>query len=183
MHIVRRAIDRLEPYQRAIAKAHLASAGIDLDALDYKPLIAIANSWNEVCPGHVPLRELAEAVKAGVLAAGGQPVEFNTIAMCDGIAQGHLGMRYSLPHREIICDSIEAMVVGEGIFDGVVFMASCDKIVPAMLQAAARINLPAVVVTAGPAAPVISPAESKALRTKFLAGEITERELVEGTLK
>jgi len=181
--LVRRAIDRLEPFQRAIVKAHLASAGVSPEALDTKPLIAIANSWNEVCPGHVPLRELASAVKAGVLAAGGEPIEFNTIAMCDGIAQGHLGMRYSLPHRELIADSVEAMVQGEGIFDAVVFMASCDKIVPTMLQAAARINLPAIVVTAGPCVPEITPADSKALRAKFLAGEITERELVEGTLR
>ena len=80
----------------------------------------------------------------------GEPVEFNTIAMCDGIAQGHSGMRYCLPHREIVTDSIEAMVVGEGVFDGVVYMASCDKIIPAMLNAAARIDLPSVIVTAGP---------------------------------
>lgn len=178
-----RAIDRLEPYQRAIAKAHLASAGVSLDALDSKPLIAIGNSWNEVCPGHTPLRELAEAVKAGVRAAGGEPIEFNTIAMCDGIAQGHLGMRYSLPHREIITDSVEAMVVGEGVFDGMVLMASCDKIIPSMLQAAARINLPSILVTAGPSVPEIKPSESKALRAQFLAGKITERELVEGTLR
>jgi dihydroxy-acid dehydratase len=178
-----RAIDRLEPFQRAIAKAHLASAGVSLDALETKPLIAIGNSWNEVCPGHAPLRELAEAVKAGVRAAGGEPSEFNTIAMCDGIAQGHLGMRYSLPHREIIADSVEAMVAGEGIFDGMVLMASCDKIIPAMLQAAARIDLPTVIVTAGPSVPEIKPSDSKTLRARFLAGEITERELVEGTLR
>lgn len=177
-----RAIDRLEPFQRAIAKAHLASAGVSPEALDTKPLIAIANSWNEVCPGHVPLRELAAAVKAGVRAAGGEPIEFNTIAMCDGVSQGHRGMRYTLPHRELIADSVEAMVVGQGVFDGVVLMASCDKIVPAMLQAAARINIPAIVVTAGPSVPEIKPSQSKALRARFLAGEISERELVEGTL-
>ncbi|MGE5675788.1 MAG: dihydroxy-acid dehydratase [Mycobacterium leprae] len=180
---VARAIDRLEPFQRAIAKAHLASAGVSLDALDTKPLIAIGNSWNEVCPGHAPLRELAEAVKAGVRAAGGEPIEFNTIGMCDGIAQGHLGMRYSLPHREIITDSVEAMVMGEGVFDGMVLMASCDKIIPSMLQAAARINLPTVLVTAGPSVPEITPSESKKFRADFLAGKITERQLVEGTLK
>ena len=180
---INRAIDRLEPYQRAIAKAHLASAGVSIDALDTKPLIAIGNSWNEVCPGHTPLRELAENVKAGIRAAGGEPIEFNTIAMCDGIAQGHLGMRYSLPHREIITDSVEAMVVGEGVFDGMVLMASCDKIIPSMLQAAARINLPTVIVTAGPSVPEIKPSDSKALRADFLAGKISERELVEGTLR
>ena len=178
-----RAIDRLEPFQRAISKAHLAAAGVNLDALDTKPLIAIANSWNEVCPGQEPLRQLAEEVKKGILEAGGEPVEFNTIAMCDGIAQGHSGMRYCLPHREIVTDSIEAMVVGEGVFDGVVYLASCDKIVPAMLNAAARIDLPSVIVTAGPCFARIKPSQSKELRQKFLRGEITERQLIEGTLQ
>ena len=179
---MQRAIDRLEPFQRAISKAHLASAGVNLDALDTKPLIAIANSWNEICPGHEPLRQLAEEVKKGIIEAGGEPVEFNTVAMCDGIAQGHSGMRYCLPHREIITDSIEAMVVGEGVFDGVVYLASCDKIVPAMLNAAARIDLPSVIVTAGPCFARIKPSQSKELRQKFLRGEITERQLIEGTL-
>ena len=181
--MIKRAIDKLEPFQRAISKAHLASAGISIDALDSKPLIAICNSWNEVCPGHEPLRMLAEEVKKGVYEAGGQPIEFNTIAMCDGIAQGHPGMRYCLPHREIIADSVEAMVVGEGIFDGMVMLTGCDKITPAMLQAAARINIPTTIVTSGPSVPDITPNESKELRSKFLSGEITERELIEGTLK
>ena len=180
---MKRAIDKIDGFQRAIAKAHLASAGISIDALETKPLIAIANSWNEICPGHEPLRKLAEEVKKGIIEAGGEPIEFNTIAMCDGIAQGHPGMRYCLPHREIICDSIEAMVLGEGIFDGVVYMASCDKIIPAMLQSAARINLPSIIVTAGPCYAEIKPSESKKARARFLAGEITERELIEETLK
>lgn len=178
-----RAIDKLDAFQKAIAKAHLASAGISIDALDSKPLIAIANSWNEICPGHEPLRKLAEEVKKGIIEAGGEPIEFNTIAMCDGIAQGHPGMRYCLPHRELISDSIEAMVVGEGIFDGVVYMGSCDKIIPAMLNAAARINLPSIVVTAGPCYAEIKPDESKKARARFLAGEISERELIEETLR
>ena len=180
---MKRAIDKLEPFQRAIAKAHLAAAGVDVEALDSKPLIAIANSWNEICPGHEPLRMLANEVKKGILEAGGEPIEFNTVAMCDGIAQGHPGMRYCLPHREIITDSIEAMVLGEGIFDGVVYMGSCDKIVPAMLNAAARIDLPSVIVTAGPCYAEIKPSDSKSARAKFLAGEITERELIMETLK
>ena len=180
---MQRAIDRLEPFQRAISKAHLAAVGVSVDALEKKPLIAIANSWNEICPGHEPLKKLAEEVKKGILEAGGEPVEFNTIAMCDGIAQGHSGMRYCLPHREIVTDSIEAMVVGEGVFDGVVYMASCDKIIPAMLNAAARIDLPSVIVTAGPCFAQIKPNESKELRQRFLRGEITERQLIEGTLK
>ena len=180
-----RAIDKLEPFQRAISKAHLAAAGVAVDSLENpdKPLIAIANSWNEVCPGHEPLRKLAEEVKKGVLEAGGEPIEFNTIGMCDGIAQGHAGMRYCLPHREIIADSCEAMIVGEGCFDGVVYLGSCDKIIPAMLMAAARIDLPAALVTCGPCYDEIKPSESKALRARFLAGEATERDVIEGTLR
>ena len=180
---MKRAIDRLDPFQRAIAKAHLASAGIELDALDEKPLIAIANSWNEICPGHEPLRTLAAEVKKGILEAGGEPIEFNTIAMCDGIAQGHSGMRYTLPHREIITDSLEAMIVGEGIFDGVVYMGACDKILPAMLNASVRINLPSILVTAGPCYAEIKPDQSKKARAWFPAGEITERELILETLR
>ena len=180
---MKRAIDRLEAYPRAIAKAHLAAAGTDPDALERRPLIAVANSWNELCPGHAPLKKLAEEVKKGILEEGGEPLEFNTIALCDGIAQGHAGMRYCLPHREIIADSIEATVRGEGIFDGIVFLAACDKIVPAMLMAAARLDLPAIVVTAGPCFAVIRPSDSKRLRARFLAGEIGERALIDGTLK
>ena len=180
-----RKIDQLEPFQRAISKAHLASAGVSVDSLENpdKPLIAIANSWNEVCPGHEPLRQLAAEVKKGILEAGGEPIEFNTIGMCDGIAQGHPGMRYCLPHRDLITDSCEAMIVSEGVFDGVVYMGSCDKIIPGMLNAAARINLPSAIVTAGPCYDEIKPSESKALRARFLRGEATEREVIEGTLK
>lgn len=180
-----RAIDRLEPFQRSITKAHLASAGTSVDALEDtdRPLIAIANSWNEICPGHVPLRRLADDVKKGILAAGGEPIEFNTIAICDGVAQGHAGMRYSLPSREIIADSVEAMVEGSNCFDGVVYMGSCDKIVPGMLMAAARIGLPGALVSAGPCYDEIKPSDSKELRARFLRGEATEREVIEGTLK
>ena len=182
---MQRAIDKLEPFQRAISKAHLAAAGVAVDSLENpdKPLIAIANSWNEVCPGHEPLRQLAQEVKKGVLEAGGEPIEFNTIAMCDGIAQGHAGMRYCLPTREVIADSCEAMIVGEGCFDGVVYLGSCDKIIPGMLMAAARIDLPSALVTCGPCYDEIKPSESKALRARFLAGEITERDVIEGTLR
>lgn len=182
---MQRKIDQLEPFQRAISKAHLASAGIAIDSLEDpdKPLIAIANSWNEVCPGHEPLRQLAAEVKKGVLEAGGEPIEFNTIGMCDGVAQGHPGMRYCLPHRDLITDSCEAMIVGEGVFDGAVYMGSCDKIIPGMLNAAARINLPSAIVTAGPCYDEIKPSQSKALRAAFLRGEASERDVIEGTLK
>lgn len=180
---MQRKIDMLEPLQRAISKAHLAAAGVSMDSLDSKPLVAVVNSWNEVCPGHEPLRKLADDVKKGIIEAGGEPIEFNTVAMCDGIAQGHAGMKYCLPHRELISDSIEAMIIGEGVFDGMVLMGSCDKILPGMLNAAARIDIPAIVVTCGPCYAEIKPSESKQLRRDFLEGRITERELVDGTLK
>jgi dihydroxy-acid dehydratase len=117
-----------------------------------KPFIGIANSYNAMNPGHMHLRELVESVKEGIWAAGGVPFEFNTIAICDGITQGHIGMSYVLPSRDNIADSIELIVQAQQL-DGIVFMASCDKIEPAMLMAAARLNLPSVFVTGGPMMP------------------------------
>lgn len=112
-----------------------------------KPLIGIVNSWTDVNPGHKPLRELAGFVKEGVWAGGGAPGEFTVPAPCDGMAQGH-GMHYVLPQRDLIAASVEAMVEAHG-FDGLVMLASCDKIIPGMLMAAARLNLPTLFLTAG----------------------------------
>jgi len=114
-----------------------------------KPLIGIVNSFNEVVPGHIHLNSIARAVKDGVLSSGGTPMEFNTIAVCDGLAMGHAGMKYSLPSRELIADSIECMVMAHG-FEALVFIPNCDKIVPGMLIAAARLNLPCVFISGGP---------------------------------
>lgn len=114
-----------------------------------KPLIGIVNAFNEIIPGHIHLREIAAAVKLGVAAAGGTPVEFPAIGICDGIAMGHDGMKYPLPSRELIADSIEAMAVAHA-FDALVMIPNCDKIVPGMLMAAARLNIPTVVVSGGP---------------------------------
>lgn len=114
-----------------------------------KPLIGIVNSFNEIIPGHMHLREIAQAVKLGVAAAGGTPIEFPAIGICDGIAMGHNGMKYPLASRELICDSIEAMANGHA-FDGLVMIPNCDKIVPGMLMAAGRVNIPTVVVSGGP---------------------------------
>ncbi len=114
-----------------------------------RPLIGIANPRSEIVPGHFHLNQLVEAVKAGVRMAGGTPIEFGTIGVCDGIAMGHKGMHYSLASREIIADECEIMAEAHR-FDGMVFMPGCDKIIPGMLMAAARLDLPAVVVTAGP---------------------------------
>ncbi|MEM2273421.1 MAG: dihydroxy-acid dehydratase [Candidatus Bathyarchaeia archaeon] len=114
-----------------------------------KPFIGIANSFTELVPGHIHLDKLVEYVKAGVRAAGGVPFEFNTIAICDGLAMGHKGMHYSLPSREIIADSIEVMAEVYS-FDGLVLLTNCDKITPGMIMAAARLDIPAIVVTGGP---------------------------------
>ncbi|MDR0571147.1 MAG: dihydroxy-acid dehydratase [Clostridiales Family XIII bacterium] len=114
-----------------------------------RPLIGIVNSQNEVIPGHLLLDRIAEAAKKGVLMAGGTPLEFPSIGICDGIAMGHEGMRFPLASRELICDSIEAMAVAHQ-FDGLVLIPNCDKIVPGMLMAAARLNIPSVVVSGGP---------------------------------
>ncbi|MEM2801974.1 MAG: dihydroxy-acid dehydratase [Archaeoglobaceae archaeon] len=113
-----------------------------------KPVVAIVNSWNEIVPGHVHLRELANFVKIGIREKGGVPLEFNTIAICDGIAMGHEGMRTSLPSRDVIADSIELMVKAHG-FDAMVCIGTCDKIIPGMLLAAARLDLPTVFVLGG----------------------------------
>ncbi|MDK2926185.1 MAG: dihydroxy-acid dehydratase [Bacillota bacterium] len=130
-------------YPRAIYR----SVGFTDEDLQ-KPQIAVVNSWSETNPGHVHLRKLARCVKEGVWAAGGMPVEFNVIAPCDGVAQG-AGMHYILPSRDIIAASIELMVQAH-MFDGMVMLASCDKIIPGMLMAAATLDLPTVFVPGGP---------------------------------
>lgn len=114
-----------------------------------RPMIGVVNSFNEIVPGHMHLREIADAVKMGVAEAGGMPVEFPAIAICDGIAMGHDGMKYPLASRELIADSIEAVANGHAV-DGLVMIPNCDKIVPGMLMAAGRLNIPTVVVSGGP---------------------------------
>ncbi len=134
--------------ERAPHRALLKALGITDKDLD-KPFIAVANSFTTVVPGHAHLNQVADAVKAGVISAGGVPFEFNTIAICDGLAMGHEGMKYSLPSRELIADSIEVMVQAHR-FDGMVLITNCDKVTPGMLMTAARLNIPAIVVTGGP---------------------------------
>jgi dihydroxy-acid dehydratase len=114
-----------------------------------KPLIAIANSWNEVVPGHMHLLDLSKYVAEGIRTTGGVPLQFNTIAICDGIAMGHAGMKASLISRDVIADSVELMIRAHG-FDAMVIMASCDKIEPGMMMAAARLNIPTIFVNGGP---------------------------------
>ncbi len=134
--------------ERAPHRSLLHAIGITGAEMD-KPFIGIINSFSEVVPGHIHLRGIAEAVKAGVRSEDGVPFEVNTIAVCDGIAMNHPGMRYSLPSRELIADSVE-IVAEAHAFDGLVFVPNCDKIIPGMLMAAVRLNLPAIFISGGP---------------------------------
>jgi dihydroxy-acid dehydratase len=149
-----------------------------------KPFIGVANSYTNIVPGHIHLRQVGEAVKEGILAAGGIPFEFNTIAVCDGIAMGHMGMRYSLPSREIIADSVEIMIQAHSL-DGLVMVTDCDKITPGMLMAAARIDIPSIMVTAGPMqagrhrGKKVSYANMPEAIGQVAAGKMTEAELLE----
>ena len=133
---------------RAPHRSLLKALGLDAAQIE-RPFIGVVNSFNEVVPGHSELNRIARAVKDGILMAGGTPFEFNTIAVCDGIAMGHEGMRYSLASRELIADTVECMAMAHG-FDALVFIPNCDKVVPGMLMAAARLNLPCVFVSGGP---------------------------------
>jgi len=137
--------------ERAPHRALLRSVGLVEREFEL-PFIGVVNSWNEIIPGHIHLDRVASAVKAGIRLAGGVPFEFNTIGICDGIAMGHTGMKYSLASRELIADTVEVMVEAHQ-FDGLVFIASCDKIVPGHLMAAGRLDIPSIVVTGGPMLP------------------------------
>jgi dihydroxy-acid dehydratase len=149
-----------------------------------RPLIAVVNSANEVIPGHLNLRNVADAVKAGIRMAGGTPLEFSTIGICDGIAMNHEGMRYSLASREVIADSVELTVQAHA-FDAMVLIPNCDKVVPGMLMAAARLDIPAIVVSGGPMLAGRFQGRDVDLDTVFTAvgkvraGEMTDAELCE----
>ncbi|MGM0651645.1 MAG: dihydroxy-acid dehydratase [Bacillota bacterium] len=134
--------------ERAPHRSLFRASGFHPEELN-RPLVGIVNSFNEIVPGHINLDKIAEAVKTGVRMNGGTPVEFSTIAICDGIAMNHAGMHYSLPSREIVADSVELMVESH-CFDALVFITNCDKITPGMMMAAARLNLPAIIVSGGP---------------------------------
>lgn len=164
-------------FQRAPHRSLFRAMGFDDWELE-RPLIGIANSFNEAIPGHIHLNKIADAVKRGIYAAGGMPIEFNTIGVCDGIAMGHRGMKYSLPSRELIADSIEIMAEAYQ-FDGIVFIASCDKIIPGMLIAAMRLNLPAIFVSGGPMLPGVLVNQNKVdLSTVFEAtGKYAKKEI------
>ena len=168
-------------YQRAPNRALLRSLGVT-DREIGLPYIGIANAWNDIVPGHVHLRTLAGKIREGIAAAGGVPFEFGVIGICDGIAMGHEGMRYSLPSRENIADSVELMVQAHR-FDGMVLLGTCDKIVPGMIMAAVRCNIPSIVVTGGPMLPGYQGGKELSLIDIFegvgevAAGTMSEEEL------
>ncbi|WP_333788340.1 dihydroxy-acid dehydratase [Methanomethylovorans sp.] len=137
--------------ERAPNRSLLRATGLT-DAEMERPFIAVVNSWTELIPGHIHLDKLSEAVKAGIRSAGGVPFEFHTIGICDGIAMGHEGMKYSLPSREAIEDSIELVLQGHQL-DAMVMITACDKITPGHLMAAGRLDIPTIVVTGGPMMP------------------------------
>ena len=143
---------RSDAIKRGLARAPhrslLKADGLTDEELD-RPLVAVVSAQNEVIPGHLHLQQIADAVKAGVRMAGGTPLQVNTIGVCDGIAMGHEGMKYSLPSRELIADSVETMAKAHQ-FDGLVLVPNCDKIVPGMVMGACRINIPSIVCSGGP---------------------------------
>lgn len=169
--------------ERAPHRALLKALGLTDKDIE-KPFVGIASSYTNIVPGHIHLRSIADAVKEGVIAAGGTPFEFNTIAICDGIAMGHEGMRYSLPSRELIADSVESMVQAHRL-DALVLVTNCDKITPGMLMAVARLDIPAIAVTGGAMESGMFKGEKVGVNTVFegmgkvIAEKMTLEELTE----
>ncbi len=179
----RRSRDVTDGAYRAPFRSFLRADGLTSDDLK-RPLVAVVNSWSEVVPGHRHLRDVAQAVKEGIIRGGGVPLELNTIAICDGITEGTVGMRYVLPSREIVADSVEVVVEAHR-FDGMVCIGSCDKIVPGMLMAMVRVNIPSLFVPGGPMLPGMYHCERVTALTasryvaRVLKREIEEQELEE----
>src|SRR3989304_4233818 len=169
--------------ERAPHRALLKALGLTDQDIE-KPFIGIANSFTTLVPGHIHLNEIANAVKSGIVAAGGTPFEFNTIAVCDGLAMGHEGMRYSLPSRELIADSVEIMAQAHRL-DGLVLISNCDKVTPGMLMAAARIDIPAISLTGGAMASGVLAGEKVGVTNVFeamgkvYADKMNEKELAQ----
>jgi dihydroxy-acid dehydratase len=173
--VVRRGVER------APHRSLLRALGCTERELD-QPFVGVINSFNEIIPGHIHLHQVADAVKGGIRAAGGVPFECSTIGVCDGIAMNHLGMKFSLPSRELIADSVEVVAQAHA-FDALVLIPNCDKIIPGMLMAAARLNIPTIVVSGGPMLAGWLDNKPVDLNDVFLAvgavtrGEMTEEEL------
>jgi dihydroxy-acid dehydratase len=172
--------------ERAPHRSLLRAVGCSSDDWD-KPFIGVINSFSEIVPGHIHLQKIAKAIKEGIRSRGGVPFEVNTIAVCDGIAMNHPGMKYSLPSRELIADSVEILAQAHA-FDGLVFIPNCDKVIPGMLMAAVRLNLPSVFVSGGPmlAGKLVkrNTARSVDLITVFHAvGEVAKGKMTEAELQ
>jgi len=179
----RRSREVTDGVYRAPFRSFLRADGLTSSDLR-RPLIAVVNSWSEVVPGHRHLRDVAQAAKEGIIRGGGVPLEINTVAICDGITEGTVGMRYVLPSREVIADSVEVAVEAHR-FDGMVCIASCDKIVPGMLMAMARLDIPSIFIQGGPMLPgtyrcerVTALSASKYV-ARVLHGELPESDLEE----
>lgn len=166
---------------RSAHRALFHAMGYDMEDLS-KPLIGIVDSFNEIIPGHIHLRSITQAAKLGVASAGGTPIEFPAIGVCDGIAMGHPGMKFSLASRELIADSIEAVATAHA-FDGLVMIPNCDKIVPGMLMAAARLNIPCILVSGGPMlagrykGKTVDVATTFEAAGRYVAGKMTKQDL------
>ena len=170
--------DRERAPHRALLKA-CGAKDADFD----KPFIAVVNSWTEIVPGHIHLQGLAKAAKEGIREANGVPFEFHTIAVCDGLAMGHKGMKYSLPSRDVIANSIEVMIEAHAL-DGMVLIPACDEIVPGHLMAAGRLNIPTIVLTGGPMLPGTFKGKSVDIIDVFEAiGEVSRGKMSEDELK
>src|SRR5438876_7686739 len=172
-------------FERAPHRGLLRATGVVGENDFNKPFIAVCNSYVDVVPGHVHLQAFGKLVKEAIRAAGGVPFEFNTIGVDDGIAMGHIGMKYSLPSRELIADCVET-VVSAHAFDGMICIPNCDKIVPGMLMAAMRLNIPTIFCSGGPmAAGRLSNGKKADLITVFeavggyAAGKVTDDQLLE----
>jgi dihydroxy-acid dehydratase len=169
--------------ERAPHRSLLRALGYSQWELE-QPFVGVVNSYSEIIPGHIHLRQIADAVKAGVRAGGGTPFEVGTIGVCDGIAMNHAGMKYSLASRELVADSVESVIEGHA-FDAMVLIPNCDKIVPGMLMAAARVNIPTIIVSGGPMLVGRWRGQEADLNSVFMgvgsviAGTMTEEELFE----
>lgn len=178
-----RSLQMKQGVEKAPHRSLFKALGLTEEELS-RPIIGVVNAQNEVVPGHLHLDQIAEAVKAGIRMAGGTPLEFPAIAVCDGIAMNHTGMKYSLASRELIADSIEIMATAHP-FDALVFIPNCDKVVPGMLMAAARLNLPSIFISGGPMLPGVHNGKRLSLTNMFEAvgavgaGKMTEEELYE----
>jgi dihydroxy-acid dehydratase len=167
---------------RASTRSLIKGAGFTTDEIS-KPFIGIASSYTNAFPGHMHLAQLSEAVSAGVYSAGGTPITFSTIGICDGISIGTTGAKYSLPSRDLICDSIESVAIAHG-YDALVLVAACDKIIPGMLMAAGRLNIPSIIVCGGPMLPGKINGEFYSIartdiRDRAMQGLATDEELME----